>query len=156
MKQMGMIDRRAFIMGTLGVTGTAAMAGIAGCAPKAPAQNPTDLADTAATSTTLPSIDESQISETIECDILVCGAGAAGLSAAAAAAEEGARVVCLEKCETSCAGGFNYGFINCRYLLDAGAPRSDENALFEAITQAHMGGANPKLVRCCPLYSARI
>lgn len=147
MKQMGMIDRRAFIMGTLGVTGTAAMAGIAGCAPKAPAQNPTDLADTAATSTTLPSIDESQISETIECDILVCGAGAAGLSAAAAAAEEGARVVCLEKCETSCAGGFNYGFINCRYLLDAGAPRSDENAPFEAITQAHMGGANPKLVR---------
>lgn len=141
------MDRRSFLLSALGVAGATAAIGATGCAPAQTTTSSTDLAHTATEEEHAAAIGEDQISETVDCDVLVCGAGAAGLSAAAAAAEEGARVVCLEKCKTSCAGGFNYGFINGQYLLDAGAPRSDEDALFEAITQAHVGGANPKLVR---------
>ncbi len=44
-----------------------------------------------------PPIPESEISEIVDTDIVVAGAGPAGLAAAASAAEKGARVVLIEK-----------------------------------------------------------
>ncbi len=44
-----------------------------------------------------PMIDETQIDETIEADVVIIGAGIAGICAARSAAEEGASVVIIEK-----------------------------------------------------------
>lgn len=51
----------------------------------------------------MPDIEESSTVEDIECDIVIAGAGAGGMGAAMAAANEGAKVVVLEK--TSNMGG---------------------------------------------------
>ena len=87
------------------------------------------------------------IASAIGCDVLVCGAGAAGLNAAASAAEEGLKVVCVEKCSLSCAGGNNYGFINSQYLLDAGSEPVDVVERTNAVVKAHMGGGDPLLTK---------
>ena len=42
-------------------------------------------------------IDPSEITETIECDVVVCGAGISGSTVAASAAQNGLKVVVLEK-----------------------------------------------------------
>ena len=44
-------------------------------------------------------IDESQIASTVECDVLVIGAGLAGCCAALSALDEGAQVVVIDKIE---------------------------------------------------------
>ncbi len=93
-----------------------------------------------------PEIDVDSI-PAVGCDVLVCGAGAAGLNAAASAAEEGLKVVCVEKCSLSCAGGNNYGFINSQYLLDAGSEPVDVVERTNAVVQAHMGGGDPLLTK---------
>lgn len=68
-----------------------------------------------------PEIAEADIIETIETEILVIGAGTGGMFAACAAAEEGAKVVVLEKHVVG--GGIrdNLGSINSRLQQAAGA-----------------------------------
>jgi len=56
----------------------------------APSKNP-------AYPNTLPKVDASQVKETVEADVVVVGAGLAGMCAAISAAEVGAKVVVLEK-----------------------------------------------------------
>jgi len=56
----------------------------------APSKNP-------AYPNTLPKVDPSQVKETVETDIIVVGAGLAGMCAAVSAAEAGAKVIVLEK-----------------------------------------------------------
>ena len=46
-----------------------------------------------------PEIEESRIEKTMEADVVVVGAGLAGVAAARAAAELGSTVLLLEKCE---------------------------------------------------------
>lgn len=45
-----------------------------------------------------PIFSEGEINETLEADVIVCGAGLAGVAAARAAAESGASVILFEKC----------------------------------------------------------
>lgn len=57
-------------------------------------------------------VADDKISETIECDVLVIGAGLAGCAAAWSAAENGAKVVVVEKMETISERGAGAGTIN--------------------------------------------
>ena len=105
------MDRRSFLKGATvaGVAGAAAAAGtfgLAGCAPQ-------DKESVAAASGDLvldaekfqsakwnfeippEPVDESKITNTVECEILVIGAGVGGLVTAASAVEEGADVVLI-------------------------------------------------------------
>ena len=97
------MDRRSFLKGA-GVAGAAAVAagtlGLAGCAPKEPGE----LASTGEGELILDAekftnakwnfeippepIDESEITETVDCEILVIGAGVGGLVTATTAVEE--------------------------------------------------------------------
>lgn len=105
------MDRRSFLKGA-GVAGAAAVAagtiGLAGCAPKEPGALSGTGGDgelildaekftNAKWNFEIPPapIDESEITETVDCEILVIGAGVGGLVTATSAVEEGADVVLI-------------------------------------------------------------
>lgn len=86
------ISRRGFISGA--ALGTAALLGLVGCSqPNTAATKAQDGDDQALTE---QSSTPANITETLECDIAVVGAGISGLSAAVQAAENGSKVIVLE------------------------------------------------------------
>ncbi len=110
------VTRRNFLSGAALVSAAIAGAGLAGCAPQsaAPAASSSSAGETlgatgAANSTVgfdgtgtlpwlgeAPAINDDQVEEELTADVVVVGLGAAGVPAARAAAEAGAKVVCLE------------------------------------------------------------
>lgn len=103
------VSRRQFLAGS-GVLGIAAVGGLGlvGCAgtPKTPSTGGSSVAGgglSAPSSSKLIDVVESDVKNTEECDIVVCGSGSAGTYAAVRAAELGANVIWLEK--TSNKGG---------------------------------------------------
>lgn len=106
-KMSGCFGRRSFLKGAAAAMATTASAGLlAACAT-----NTQNLSDTSAPQGASagpaaadwlgvpPSISDSDCAETIECDVLVCGAGTAGYFAACAAAEAGAHTLLIDKGE---------------------------------------------------------
>lgn len=106
------LTRRNFLSGAL-VMGAAmaGAAGLAGCAPKTSGSTEDEgSSSTAATEGTMgydgtgvmpwlgeaPQITDADVTEEIDTDVVVVGLGCAGVPAARAAVEAGARVVCLE------------------------------------------------------------
>ena len=121
------ISRRGFLTGAA-VVGAGAALSLAGCASGAPAEDAKPSADSAAPASDAPNasaaasepafltppdpIPDSEIKETIDCEILICGAGICGLPAAMIAAENGAKVHVIEKggsygAARLCTAGFN-------------------------------------------------
>lgn len=107
---MSQITRRGFVSGSAALAGTAALAGAAGMALANEAVEPPSGGFAAEDSNALrntpidssfltapAAIGDDQISETVETDVVVIGCGVAGLSATRAAAEQGVKVVCIEK-----------------------------------------------------------
>ena len=108
------LTRRNFLSGAA-VAGAAlaGMAGLSACSPSTASSSDDAAADDAATTTSgttvgfdgtgvmpwlgeAPVIDDSAVEETIDADVVIVGLGCAGVPAARAAAEAGAKVVCLE------------------------------------------------------------
>ena len=99
---MGNLDRRSFLKGGVVAAGAAAFAGaLSACAPSAPQE-------TGAADETLVTTGEAwyggpadpatfDVVDTVDCEVLVCGLGAGGITAAAAAAEKGMNVIAIEK-----------------------------------------------------------
>ncbi len=138
------MTRRTFV-GT--GAAAAAAAGLAGTLGTAQAR--ADEADAAETDVpawlgTAPVIDEADIVETVDTEVLVCGAGTAGLFAACSAAEEGAQVVCIEK--FSVGGGVrdNLGSLNSRLQKEAGC-EIDENEICNDMVRYADNYCNPRL-----------
>lgn len=99
----GNLSRRGFLgLGAFAMAGTA-VGGLVGCAPKDKAAAESEAASSRGSSGTTDwigepeAVDESKIIETLDAEVVVVGAGNGGMFAAASAAEEGARVVLLEK-----------------------------------------------------------
>lgn len=110
------MSRRSFLSGAAVVGAALAGAGLAGCAPQASDTSKADAAGTAtetagaATGGTkgfdgtgtlpwlgeAPSIADAEVEEELEADVVVVGLGCAGVPAARAAAEAGAKLVCIE------------------------------------------------------------
>mgnify|MGYP000045116113 CR=1 FL=1 len=61
-----------------------------------------------------PEIEESRIEKTMEADVVVVGAGLAGVAAARAAAELGSTVLLLEKCEAPQARSGDFAVMDSR------------------------------------------
>lgn len=100
---MGTMDRRSFLKGGVVAAGAAAFAGtLAACSPAAP-QAATDSADDSLAVTGeawygSPADPATfDVVDTVDCEVLVCGLGAGGIVAAAAAAEKGLNIVAIEK-----------------------------------------------------------
>lgn len=137
-----MSRRRFFEIGAI----TAAIAGTGLTACSAGKPKTVDASASAATDWlgAAPEIADDEIIETVETEILVCGAGTSGLFTACAAAEEGAKVVCLEK--GSIGGGVrdNLGALNSRLQKEAGE-EIDENEIVNDMIRYADNYCNPKL-----------
>lgn len=134
--------RRFFEIGA--VTAAIAGTGLTGCS----AGKPKTVEESASAATdwlgTAPEIADDEIIETVETEILVCGAGTSGLFTACAAAEEGAKVVCLEK--GAIGGGVrdNLCALNSRLQKEAGE-EIDENEIVNDMIRYADNYCNPKL-----------
>lgn len=73
-----------------------------------------------------PEYNEAAITEVYEADVVVCGAGLAGVAAARAAVEEGASVLLLEKCSTIQARSTDFGSIGSKYNARYGREMTDK------------------------------
>ncbi|HHY28236.1 MAG TPA: FAD-dependent oxidoreductase [Desulfitobacterium dehalogenans] len=84
--------------------------------------------------------------KTFACDVVVCGAGMAGLSAARSAAEQGLKVIVLEKDDTYDVHGFQCAAINPKMAKDAGA-YTDPLKFFGEYVRQHGNRVNNDLIR---------
>lgn len=141
------LSRRSFLTGAAVVGAGAAIAGLTGCSSGATAKSsdkaktPGDEPATQSAQGSVPGgegnplpweiapepISDDQIAEVIDCDIVVCGAGIAGLPGIAYAAEQGANVHILEKAGTwgtkrLCTCGFN---ADCQLKYDLVTDRDE-------------------------------
>lgn len=158
MKSNGM-SRRSFVGSVLTGSAVAAL-GLAGCAPKttgveaapdgggtgvaaAPSSKPSFL--------TAPNpVSETDIKETKDADVVIVGCGIAGMAAARAAAEEGARVIVVEKSEHfNCRGsmGSQIGAVNSTYQQQAGYPAFDGTELVNRYMQDTLQMANQNFLK---------
>ncbi len=106
------LNRRNFLTGAGFIAAGAAAFGLAGCSQPTVVDSGSDTTTT--TTTTVegtmgydgtgkmpwlgeaPGITDADVEETLDCDVLVIGLGAAGVPAARAAAEQGAKVIAFE------------------------------------------------------------
>lgn len=65
-------------------------------------------------------IKDGDIKETLEADVIVVGAGMSGICAAASAAEEGAKVIIIEKGPNINFRSYDYGAVNSKLQKEAG------------------------------------
>jgi fumarate reductase flavoprotein subunit len=129
MSEKSRIDRRSFLKG-VGFASVAVLGAsqLAACSPKDGGATGSGVSQTTekpegAVSDWLgspPEITEANVKETLEADVVVVGAGVAGCAAALAAVENGARVIVLEKGETSRRGGGVHAAINTKLQAEHG------------------------------------
>ena len=110
------VTRRSFVAAGAGL---AAAGALASQATSALAAGAASSAKDAGAASELPAfleapepIADADIAETIECDVVVCGLGIAGVAAARAAAEGGLSVVALEKCSAPSYRSSQYACFN--------------------------------------------
>ena len=89
------ISRRDFIKGMAGIGAASAVTAMTGLTA-ASAESEPELVERVTTELPIPEVEAPEKTE-YECDVLVIGGGFAGLNAAAAAADQGQRVVMIDK-----------------------------------------------------------
>lgn len=145
------MSRRTFLGGVL-AGGAAAGLGLMGCAPQTREAQGAVGKTEGRVNTFLDApepIAESDIKETKETDVIVVGCGMAGMAAARAAAEEGARVIVVEKsAHFNCRGSFGsqLGSVGSRYQKEAGYPEIDKAALVNRYMQDTLQMASQPLL----------
>lgn len=132
----GGFTRRTFIKGAaLGTAGLASAGLLAGCGQgeEGSSSSPPSAVDAGKPAFMQPPapIADSEIKETINTDVVVCGAGMAGLCAAIAAAQAGAKVVLLEKGDFTGFRGMEYGAIGSRNQKQIGIDIDRDEAVNE-------------------------
>ncbi|MDR1185156.1 MAG: FAD-dependent oxidoreductase [Coriobacteriales bacterium] len=102
----GQVSRRSFVAGIAGVSlGLASLAGgLTACSPKQ--ENAVSSGEPVANGTPISTVPES-VAESLDCDIVIVGAGISGLACAVQAAQDGNKVLVLEK--GAMAGGNGIG-----------------------------------------------
>lgn len=121
------MSRRSFLTGAAAAAGAVAAASLTGCSPQAaPAES--EGGEAAGTSEVdwlgvEPEIPEDEITEVVDAEVVVVGGGTAGLFAACAAAEAGAKTVMLEQFGRNEGHGVrdDLGVYNSKVMQEAGA-----------------------------------
>ena len=161
--QNGGVSRRNFLQGA-GLVGVSALAGsmLAACSPQSSSsKSNSSSAATAQESATgyvggtsswlgdKPEIADSDIVETIDCDVVVCGGGNSGIQAALAAAEGGAKVAVIEKSPEASrkVKGEDIGHVNSQFLIDRGFGPYDVGEIVEEFAMRAGGRVNTEVIR---------
>ena len=115
----------------------AAGAALVGCSPK---QRTGEESKEAAVEG-LETIDESQITDTVDCDVVVCGLGVSGVAALRAAAESGAKVIGVEKTSIPNCRSSMFAAFNCDTARQLGVEDIDPTEIANElmIQMAHRG-----------------
>lgn len=147
------MDRRTFFKGSLvAATSAVAFGGLAACAPNEQSQ-----ADTKDNNSNGGSGEEAwygspldvatlDIAETVETDLLICGAGAGGIVATAIAAEKGAEVLCIEKGASYGDIKSNIGIVGARGDAETGVSVS-KTAILNEHTRYANGWCDPQVTK---------
>ncbi len=169
-------SRREFLKGSLVAGGAGIALGVAGCAPKVEgtpvaqpggAEGGAVTGEAASSCATVPGysgavdwlgsapiVADADITETIETEVLVIGAGHAGVMAALGAVENGAKVVVIEKKDE--AGFFtdywhrvgeDIGHVNSNWLINRGYGPYDTGEIVEEFVKRSGGRVDPRLIR---------
>jgi fumarate reductase flavoprotein subunit len=149
------LTRRGFLKGGAVAVGALATGGlISGCQPKvAEPQSAVDQSPTSSAPSTRypfetppPAIAENKIVKTLEAEIVICGAGQAGMLAALTAAEGGAKTIVLQKSSTIRTHG--RGAAGCNTALHKAAGAHFDPAQYMSQLQMEASGkADPKIMR---------
>lgn len=118
------ISRRNFLAGAGSAALGAATLSLAGCSPTAGTNE--DAATSATSGAETPAgrwswsippapISDDDIAETIDCEVLILGAGSAGVPAALYGASQGANVVVMQKYERAQSNGWSIAAFNTRH-----------------------------------------
>lgn len=133
-EKASVVDRRRFLQ-TMGLGAAAIVGGsaLAGCTQASNEPQASDHPQSEVTPTTeqphksggwlgeAPAIGDTDCAETKQADVVVIGAGVAGIAAARAAAEEGASVIVVEQSEAPTIRGLVFGALNSTYQQELGA-----------------------------------
>lgn len=92
-------------------------------------------------------IPADKISQTLECDVCVVGLGIAGVSAARSAAEEGLKVIAIEKTSGVCGRSSQFSFFNCDKARESGIEDIDTNALVNELMTQMSHRADPAILK---------
>jgi succinate dehydrogenase/fumarate reductase flavoprotein subunit len=130
------LDRRSFLKGAAATGVVAVTAGLAACSPQTndPAAPPASGAASGGTSAPSRYVWETKpepitdIKESKDFDIVIVGAGIAGLSAAEAAARNGAKVAVLEQEATFSIRGVDNGSLNNSWQAENGISIPEDTA----------------------------
>lgn len=129
------LTRRNFLKG-IGVVGatTAAATALSACSPSESKSNEGNTNDTSqGSSWKNPSAEVTDFSQEIDCDVVVCGHGYAGLTACRELAEEGKTVYLIEKQpeDTFAPVGNEFASLNSSILKERGVPEVDPVEFFQ-------------------------
>ena len=136
------MSRRSFIGMGAAAAMAAGVAGLAGCAPSAPSANGSGSTSEANgqavasdvhihnvtdTSWMTPPAEATDFVTEIDCDVVVAGHGFAGITACRELAEQGKKVVLIEKQpeDTYAATGNEFAALNAKILQERGVPHID-------------------------------
>ena len=96
-----------------------------------------------------PTISDDEIVETVDCDVVVCGGGHAGIQAALAAAEGGASVVVIERSpeDSRKVKGEDIAHFNSDFLIERGFGPYDEGEVVQEFVKRASGRVNVEAIR---------
>lgn len=161
------MSRRSFIgMGAVAAA-AAGVAGLAGCAPTAnsgsAASGAADNAEATAqgagasdvhihnvkdTSWMTPPAEVTDFAKEMDCEVVVCGHGFAGITACRELAEQGKNVILIEKQpeDTYAAVGNEFAALNAAILQERGVPHIDPVEFYQNFMKITANMPNPSLV----------
>ena len=145
------LSRRGFLKLGGVAAGAGALASLAGCAPKAP-ETTTESLDNLQQARTYwlgeePTVDEASIAAEETCEMLIIGAGNAGMMAAGTAADLGVDFIVAEKGNEVCDTREYLAAIDSKYALEAGAEPVNKMKLLNEVTRYASGRVSQEVIK---------
>ena len=157
------LERRSFLKGIAALGAAAGATALAGCSSQSESSSGS-LSQTGSNGNgaaahsweTAPEpIDEASVTETIDADVVIIGAGMAGMAAFMHAAEQGARTVIIEKRDSFSARGLDFAAIGTKVQKAAGV-EIDKGQLINDLVKASGYKADGSLIKLWADHSGEV